>query len=229
MQAYYTFDNNGDMDVNSTVSELMINPLQAGNAQDIPKLGMTFFQAAYLHVNYDTSQFTLWQAANPTGKNSKYAGVGGTSTGCAVSNSTLNNGTTGTGSSNTASGSASAGKSSSGGMSNGAIGGIVAGTAVATLALAGLAFFIWRRKKQAKKGPPSETATPLTNYNISAGPEKPELAGSYSDGRASGYYTGKSELDSRTKNGWLPAQEVPANAVHRPTLEPQELPGQRYE
>lgn len=202
----------------------MINPLQAGNAQDIPKFGMTFFQAAYLHVNYDTSQFTLWQAANPTGQNSKYAGIGGASTGCAVSNSTLNNGTTSAGSSSTT---GTASSDSSSGISGGAIGGIVAGTIVGTLALAGLAFFLWRRKRQAKKGPPSETATPLTQYT--AGPEKAELAGSYSDGRQSGYYNGKSELDSRTTNGWLSPQEVPANAVHRPTLEPQELPGQRYD
>lgn len=214
------------MDVNDTVSELMINPLQAGNAQDIPKFGMTFFQAAYLHVNYDTSQFTLWQAANPTGKDSKYAGVGGTSTGCAVSNSTLNNGTTGTGFSTISNDTASPDSS---GISSGAIGGIVAGTVVVTLALAGLAFFLWRRKKQAKKGPPSETATPLTHYNINAGPEKPELAGNYSDGRVSGFYAGKSELDGRSTNGWLSPQEVPANVIHRPTMEPQELPDQRYD
>ncbi|KAK5096775.1 hypothetical protein LTS08_007265 [Lithohypha guttulata] len=232
VQAYYTFNEDGQMAVNNTVSELMINPLQAGNANDIPKLGMTFFQAAYLHVNYDKNQYTLWEAANPTGQNSKFAGVGGSSVGCATpSNSTSspNNGTTSGGSSSNNNNNNNSNNDT--GISGGAIGGIVAGVVVGILALAGLAFFFWRRKKQARTGPPSETATPL--YDMNATQEKPELMGSYTGHSSSGFYTGKPELASNATAqpvpNWMQPQEVPANAVHRPTVEPQELPSQRYD
>lgn len=198
---------------------------------------MTFFQAAYLHVNHDTNQFTLWQAANPTGPG-KFAGISSNSdTGCASSSNNTSPSTGNSGTSGDNSGSSS--------ISGGAIGGIVAGAVVGTLALAALAFFFYRRRKSSlRKGPPSETAMPLNNMatgGYSDGrPEKPELMGSYmTDGKVSGYHSGKPELDSSSHlkqpqslysdAPWPSPQEVEAHAIHMPVREPQELPSERYD
>lgn len=80
---------------------------------------------------------------------------------------------------------------------------------------------------------------PLTSMNEGAaadGQEKPELMGSYVTGHASNRFTGKSELDSsgqiyhgKDQAQWLAPQEVEAQSVHRPTLEPQEMPSTRYD
>ena len=236
VQAYYTFDSDGSYSVNNTVSELMINPLQAGNANDIPKFGMTFFQAAYLHVNHETNSFTLWEAANPTGKNSSFAGISSRSgTGCGSANNATNTTSPAT---SPSPGSGSGGDNS--GISTGAIAGIAVGAVLGVLALAVGACFLWRRKRRGGNRPPSETATPLNTYAV--GGEKPELMGSYGNDRASGYYGGKQELDGRhgghemaadTRPAWLPPQEVEGDALGarmtRPLMEPQELPSQRYD
>lgn len=47
---------------NDSTRELMLNPLAAPNNNDFPLLGQTFLSSAYMMVNYDTNQFTLWQA-----------------------------------------------------------------------------------------------------------------------------------------------------------------------
>ena len=51
--------------VNATAPDLVIDSLQNSEAIKLPQLGWQFFTAAYLHVNQDSKQFTLWQA-NPT-------------------------------------------------------------------------------------------------------------------------------------------------------------------
>ncbi|KAK8139053.1 hypothetical protein PG984_002433 [Apiospora sp. TS-2023a] len=51
--------------VNSTGPDLVINSIQDINANDLPQLGRQFLSAAYLMVNMEADQFTLW-AANPT-------------------------------------------------------------------------------------------------------------------------------------------------------------------
>ena len=49
-----TFDDN--------TREILVNSLQDINADDVPLLGRTFLTSAYLFVDVDHSQFTLWQA-----------------------------------------------------------------------------------------------------------------------------------------------------------------------
>lgn len=188
---------------------------------------MTFFQAAYLHVNYDTGKFTLWQAANPSGPG-KFVGIGGSTIGCPNDTSTTN--TTPSNTNSTGNGNANQDPhDSDSSLSGGAIAGIVAGAIAIILAVAGLAFVLYRRKKSRRtSGPPSETATPL--YSVQ--PEKQGVSGA----GIPAYYSGnfKPELDSTTTASQRPyymgaeAYEVPAVGVHRPVMEPQEMPHERY-
>jgi hypothetical protein len=58
-------DTNGKQFINTTLREVMLNPLVDVNFGDLPILGRQFFTSAYLSVNQDANTFTLWQA-NPT-------------------------------------------------------------------------------------------------------------------------------------------------------------------
>ncbi|CAK7214107.1 hypothetical protein SEUCBS140593_002071 [Sporothrix eucalyptigena] len=52
--------------VNNTAPDLLIDSLQNTQATKLAQLGWQFFSAAYLLVNQDAHEFTLWEA-NPTG------------------------------------------------------------------------------------------------------------------------------------------------------------------
>ncbi|KAF2868257.1 aspartic peptidase domain-containing protein [Massariosphaeria phaeospora] len=52
----------GQIVTNDTVRNLVLNPIQAGNVNDLPVIGRLFFSSAYLSVNHDTETFSLWQA-----------------------------------------------------------------------------------------------------------------------------------------------------------------------
>ncbi|KAI2467421.1 acid protease [Annulohypoxylon bovei var. microspora] len=54
----------GELVANYTNPDLVINGIQNINANDMPQLGRQFLSAAYLMVNQDARQFSLW-AANP--------------------------------------------------------------------------------------------------------------------------------------------------------------------
>ncbi|CAK7235392.1 hypothetical protein SCUCBS95973_009254 [Sporothrix curviconia] len=55
----------GAIVVNSTAPDLLINSLQSTEATRLAQIGWQFFSAAYLLVNQDANEFTLWEA-NPT-------------------------------------------------------------------------------------------------------------------------------------------------------------------
>ncbi|ERS95387.1 hypothetical protein HMPREF1624_08265 [Sporothrix schenckii ATCC 58251] len=55
----------GDILVNTTAPDLVIDSLQNVQATKLAQLGWQFFSSAYLLVNQDAREFTLW-AANPT-------------------------------------------------------------------------------------------------------------------------------------------------------------------
>lgn len=61
----YSDSQTGQWVVNSTDPTLIINAIQQVNADDLSQIGRQFLSAAYLMVNEETNQFTLW-AANPT-------------------------------------------------------------------------------------------------------------------------------------------------------------------
>jgi hypothetical protein len=75
-----SIDISGNTVFNSSTREVMLNSLQASNADDMPMLGMTFLTSAYLSVNHDRGTFSLWQA-NPT-TDKKLIGIGQNSNGC---------------------------------------------------------------------------------------------------------------------------------------------------
>ncbi|KAI0835924.1 acid protease [Hypoxylon sp. FL0890] len=54
----------GELVANYTNPDLVLNGIQNINANDLPQLGRQFLSAAYLMVNQDARQFSLW-AANP--------------------------------------------------------------------------------------------------------------------------------------------------------------------
>ncbi|KJZ74280.1 hypothetical protein HIM_06286 [Hirsutella minnesotensis 3608] len=58
-------DKDGNLAVNSSQPVLRINSLQNTTANVLPVIGRYFFTSAYLFLNRDAQQFTLWQA-NPT-------------------------------------------------------------------------------------------------------------------------------------------------------------------
>jgi hypothetical protein len=102
--------------------------------RDTPLLGMTFLQAAYLHVNYDQGAFTIWQA-NPTSEENFVAVANSTST-CPTNTSDAS----------VASNTAVA--KSSNGISGGAIGGIVIGVVSAIILAITIFFLRWQRKRR---------------------------------------------------------------------------------
>jgi hypothetical protein len=54
----------GRIVTNETVRNVVINPIQDVNEDDLPILGRLFLTSAYLSVNHDTETFSIWQAAN---------------------------------------------------------------------------------------------------------------------------------------------------------------------
>lgn len=55
----------GDFVVASTEYDVAMIALQDTNSNDILRIGRNFFSAAYIMVNYDVGEFTIW-SANPT-------------------------------------------------------------------------------------------------------------------------------------------------------------------
>ncbi|KAG9254075.1 aspartic peptidase domain-containing protein [Emericellopsis atlantica] len=50
---------------NASKPNLLLNPIQDVNANDLPKLGRYFLSSAYVMLNQDAGEFTLW-SSNPT-------------------------------------------------------------------------------------------------------------------------------------------------------------------
>lgn len=133
--------------------DLLIDSMQAVNANDMAMLGSVFFSAAYLTVNVDAGKFKLW-SANATGNpdqdlralNTENEDV---TTICeAEGNSTVDSNSTETAptESDTPSGSAD----QAGGLSTGAKAGIAVGVvAAAATALGAFAMYRLRKKKRA--------------------------------------------------------------------------------
>lgn len=224
VQAMWTIDQTtGDIVVNDTNKELFINPLQGEDSYLMPRFAMTLFQAAYLHVNYDDDTFTLWEAANPAGTNSRFVNVESKipkTTTCSE-NSTDSSGSGSGSATNSSAGGGSSSKSPSS-ISGGAIAGIVIGAIVVIASIiAGVIF--WRRhqkkkeiaRAQAAHGQVSEYGHPGFGYNA-----------------------GKSELESRTHvqpvvQSWhgsdqTTVAEAPPGVAERSPLSPQEMPVERW-
>jgi hypothetical protein len=144
VQTDNVFDTAGNLVYNNSVRELMLNALESVNANDMPLLGMTFLSSAYLSINYDTAEFTLWQA-NPTTDENILA-IDSTGNGCTPVASPV---ASSVAASSTASNSANSHKSSPSPFPVGAIAGIVVGVVV--LIIVGAAFWFCRTRRQRRK------------------------------------------------------------------------------
>jgi hypothetical protein len=141
----------------------MLNDLQSINENDIPILGMTFLQAAYMSINLDESTFTL--SPVPPITDERLVGLGYLNTSCYVTQPSTNT----TSSSRSATASNNLGASASK-LPSSDIAGIVVG-AVVPLSLCGLlAFCILRHKRRRSQGDPK-----MLNQPNRATMDKPEL------------------------------------------------------
>jgi hypothetical protein len=162
----------GSILANASAPELVLNSMQQVNADDLPQLGRQFLSSAYVMVNQDAGQFTLW-AAKPTTEedlvavnpeNRVYSSF------CAPGVSNLVGATQSAGTSNPTQSAASTGQSqrtegAGTGLSSGTIAGIVVGgVAGAALVAAGIFFAIIRRRRrrrQTKLSPETAEASNL--------------------------------------------------------------------
>jgi hypothetical protein len=144
----YSDAQTGEWVVNSTDPVMIINPIQQVNADDLSQLGRQFLSAAYLMVNEETNQFTLW-AANPTSDVDLVAfdanGKEATSICPPAANTTI----TSSGGHETSDGLGPVvpAKAPSAGLSTGAIAGIAVGGVAAVAIAVGVAVWCFRRKK----------------------------------------------------------------------------------
>ncbi len=151
--------------VNTTQPDLVLNSIQAVNANDLTILGRNFLSAVYLMVNQDAGLFAMWKA-NPTSDLDLVAvDTAGNeiNTFCAMNpppNSTINS-STGT--------DAGAGNSSSNSNSSGPSAGPIVGGVFGCVAAVGLlgALFWYRRTKSAGRNTGEEYGMTRTVARIS--------------------------------------------------------------
>ncbi|KAK1676698.1 aspartic peptidase domain-containing protein [Colletotrichum godetiae] len=150
----------GEMLVNATEKDMLIDSMQNVNENDMAQLGWQFLSAAYLQVNHDTSEFSLWQA-NPTWNQDIVSidpGNNDVTDFCSSQskdgNKTVNGGGdaggSGEGSSNDTSTS-----SGSPGLSRGATAGIAVGGAAAIAIIVGAVLWFLKRKRSRAPSLPS--------------------------------------------------------------------------
>lgn len=59
-------DDSGKVQINSSATQVLIQPTLGDNAADTPLIGKQFFSSTYLFVNHDAGTFTVWQANSTT-------------------------------------------------------------------------------------------------------------------------------------------------------------------
>ena len=146
-----------------------LTSLPHDSVDDFPKFGMTFLQAAYLNVNYDKDEFTVWQAI---------IGVGNSIQGCAASGAPKPSEPT------------SASSKSSSGISAGSTAGIVLAVLAFVAVVAAIAIYICIRRRRLVRR--QETGTAQKNSFFSPFLHKAEL-----DGQTTTHASmGSSQLDN---------------------------------
>ncbi|KAH1921514.1 hypothetical protein KXV48_006142 [Aspergillus fumigatus] len=181
---------------NASAPELVLNSMQQVNADDLPQLGRQFLSGAYVMVNQDAGQFTLW-AAKPTTEEdlvavnpdnrvySSFCAPGASNLGDATQ-STSTSSPTQSAASNSNIGQSQRVDDASSGLSSGAIAGIVVG-GVAGIALvaAGVFFAIIKRRRRRQTIPTPQTAEAFTPKVVDLTPRAPqELPGTLPNGRS---------------------------------------------
>lgn len=130
-----TVDNqSGNLRANGSNPELLLNSLVLVNKGDTLILGRHFFSSAYLMVNHDINEYTMWVANQTIEKNVVILDEDGNEHIDPCSSSTPSGGSGGSGGSTSI---------SSGGIAGAVIGSVAGAAFIVVAAL----FFIWRRRK----------------------------------------------------------------------------------
>ena len=145
---------------NDSTRAINLNSLQEINKDDIPILGQTFLSSAYLHVDLDQSQFTLWQS-NST-RDSKIVALGPSNT-CTASSVP--------GPTNPVVPSTSSTPTDSTAPTGAIVGGAVGGV-VLLVSLAVLLFYLRRRRQSAAPDVSAYPGAPQYQTGMGTDPQK---------------------------------------------------------
>lgn len=181
------------VEANSSAREILINSLQEQNMNDMPSLGRPFFSSAYLLVDEDNEQFTLWNS-NPTATEKQLVRLGP----ACSSGSTITPASPPTDPSPEAS-------SGNTVINSGGIAGIVIGSLAGLGLVALLLFRYYRRHHRLRSAPPSAPA--------------PVPASEKDDARVSSYLAFKPEMPTDRQ----PPQELPLEQHTGYTVQPYEM------
>lgn len=163
-----TVDESGEILANSSSHNLVLNAVQEINANDMPKLGRQFLSSAYIMVNQDAGEFTLWKA-NPS-KSQDLVAVdedGNEHTSFCeeeAANKTATPTSTPSPTTTDTSDSSSAASNGDTGLSTGATAGVAVGAVAGIAAVVIAAFLLWRRRRKAGALVPQQ---PLANADSS--------------------------------------------------------------
>lgn len=219
----YISQTTGAITVNSTGPDFLINSEQDVNKNDMAALGMNFLSLAYLMVNQDAGEFSLW-AANDNGAtdaqpqlvavDEKGADVNTAScTPTPTPSPTDGSGSNGKATNdpaNSPSNTPAPAVASSTGLSTGGIAGVAVGAVAAGALLGVLAVFLLRRRRA--------QAAEAAAAAAGAGPDVPP-GGGYHDGAGAApaggvvppgqqkYYYAAQEMDGDPASAELPVQQ----------------------
>ena len=160
-------ESSGNIQVNASARNLVINPVDTLTASSGAQVGRQFLSAAYIMMNQDAGEFTLWPA-NPTldvdlvavgtdgTEATNYCSGSATSStapaGGAATTSASSSSGNGSGSGNSGNGSNNSGGSKKSSLSGGAIAGIAIGAVAIIAIIAVAAFFLLRRRGRVPVG-----------------------------------------------------------------------------
>lgn len=140
-----TIDADGIIQANASEPNLAINSLQQINGKDLPRIGNRFFSAAYVMLNQDANEMTLWKA-NPTA-NQELVGIGPDG-GDLPSRCRAPGGSESRAPSSSTDSPSPSPSSDGSSLSGGAIAGIVVGVIAGLAVPAAIAFVLFHRRKR---------------------------------------------------------------------------------
>ncbi|POS73717.1 hypothetical protein DHEL01_v207886 [Diaporthe helianthi] len=166
----------GALQLNDTQPDVTIISLLGGNSDDVIKIGRHFFSGAYIMVNYDAGQFTIWPAKQNATQDLVAVDTKGVELDILCSsteNATVTAGDAGPGATDTSTaGENNAKNSNSSGSSPTPVGAIVGGVVGGVAAIAGLALvvFLALRRKSKNHTPLAELDPDRSDGNLASAP-----------------------------------------------------------
>jgi hypothetical protein len=141
-------DDSGEVQINTTYSEVLLRPTLGNDAADIPMVGKQFFSSTYLFVDHDAGTFTVWQANNT--KDTRLVSVGSNCDLTESEESAPSSSPTGNSPQATDDSPPSASGTDDNGISTGTIVGVAIGAAGSLVAIAIVVYVCFVRRKKRK-------------------------------------------------------------------------------